>query len=36
MTISLGTGTSTEFFAEEFKTLNLKDKRLNERAKKIF
>jgi hypothetical protein len=36
MAISLGKGTSIEFFTEEFHTLNLKDKRLNERAKKIF
>ncbi len=36
MAISLGTGTSTEFFSEEFGGLNLKDKRLNARAKKIF
>ncbi len=36
MAISLGVGTSTAFFAEEFAALNLKDKRLNERAKKIF
>jgi hypothetical protein len=36
MTISLGMGTSVEFFSEEFCALNLKDKRLNARAKKIF
>lgn len=36
MTISLGMGTSVEFFSEEFCALNLRDKRLNERAKKIF
>ena len=36
MTISLGSGTSVEFFSEEFNALHLKDKRLNERAKKIF
>lgn len=36
MTNSLGNGSSVEFFSEEFDTLNLKDKRLNERAKKIF
>ena len=28
MVISLGIGTSIEFFTEEFHTLNLKDKRL--------
>ena len=33
MVISLGIGTSIEFFTEEFHILNLKDKRLNERAK---
>ncbi len=36
MTISLETGTSVEFFSEEFSTLNLKDKRLNAREKKSF
>ena len=36
MALSLGSGTSVEFFSEEFDTLNLKDKRLNERAKSIF
>lgn len=36
MTIALGSGTSVEFFSEEFNALNLKDKRLNERAKKVF
>jgi len=36
MTISLGMGTSIEFFTDEFDTLNLKDKRLNKRAKNIF
>jgi len=36
MTISLGMGTSIEFFTEEFEALDLKDKRLNERAKQIF
>lgn len=36
MAISLGMGTSVEFFSEEFCAIDLKDKRLNERAKKIF
>ena len=36
MTISLGMGTSAEFFAKEFSSLNVKDKRLNRRAEKIF
>lgn len=36
MTISLGMGTSAEFFTEEFSSLNLQDKRLNRRAEKIF
>ena len=36
MTVSLGMGTSIAFFEEEFDTLDLKDKRLKERAKKIF
>jgi hypothetical protein len=36
MNISLGSGTSEEFFREEYRELDLKDKRLNERAKKIF
>jgi hypothetical protein len=36
MTISLGKGTAVEFFSEEFDALNLQDKRLNARAKKIF
>lgn len=36
MAIPLGSGTSVEFFSEEFNALNLKDKRLNERAKKVF
>jgi hypothetical protein len=36
MGTSLGSGTSVEFFAEEFSALNLQDKRLNERAKNIF
>lgn len=35
MAISLGMGTTEEFFEEEFKGLDLKDKRLNTRAKKI-
>jgi hypothetical protein len=34
--LSLGEGTSIEFFTEEMKTLSLRDKRLNQRAKKIF
>lgn len=33
--LSLGEGTSIEFFSEEMSSLHLKDKRLNERAKKI-
>lgn len=36
MALSLGSGTSEEFFGEEFASLNLKDKRLNERAQSIF
>lgn len=36
MALSLGSGTSEEFFKEEFAPLNLKDKRLNDRAKRIF
>jgi hypothetical protein len=36
MAMTLGTGTATEFFSEEFKGLDLKDHRLTERAKKIF
>jgi hypothetical protein len=35
MAMTLGMGTSEEFFEEEFKELELKDKRLNKRAKKI-
>lgn len=35
MVISLGNGTCEEFFAQELKKLDLKDKRLNVRAKKI-
>lgn len=35
MAIPLGSGTTVEFFSEEFNALHLKDKRLNERAKKI-
>lgn len=34
--MSLGKGTTKEFFASEFSDLNLKDKRLNERMQKIF
>jgi hypothetical protein len=36
MALSLGSGTSEEFFRKEFAPLNLKDKRLNERARRIF
>ena len=36
MALSLGSGTSVEFFGKELERLDLKDKRLNERAKKIF
>lgn len=36
MAQSLGSGTSVAFFSEELKCLDLKDKRLNERAKKIY
>ena len=36
MNNSIGAGTSEEFFRKEFGELDLKDKRLNERAKKIF
>lgn len=35
MVYSLGSGTTNEFIAEEFKSLDLKDKRLNQRAKGI-
>ena len=35
MTYSLGTGTTAEFIAAEFASLDLKDKRLNQRAKNI-
>jgi hypothetical protein len=35
MVYSLGSGTTSEFIAEEFKSLDLKDKRLNARAKII-
>ena len=33
--LSLGEGTSEEFFSKEMKGLSLKDKRLESRAKKI-
>jgi len=33
---SLGYGTSEEFFSEEFKELNLRDRRLTTRALNIF
>ena len=36
MAHSLGSGTTIEFIAEEFKSLDLRDKRLNERARSIF
>jgi hypothetical protein len=36
MANSLGSGTTSEFIAEEFKSLDLGDKRLNQRAKDIF
>jgi hypothetical protein len=32
---SLGSGTTSEFIAEEFDSLDLKDSRLNQRAKTI-
>ncbi len=35
MTYTLGTGTTAEFVSEEFKDLDLNDKRLNQRAKTI-
>jgi hypothetical protein len=35
MSCSLGSGTTHEFIEEEFNTLSLKDKRLNQRAKGI-
>ena len=35
MSYCLGSGTTSEFIAEEFKDLDLKDKRLNQRAKDI-
>lgn len=35
MTCSLGLGTTSEFIAEEFESLDLKDKRLTQRAKTI-
>jgi hypothetical protein len=35
MVFSLGTGTTAEFVSEEFKDLNLNDKRLDQRAKVI-
>lgn len=35
MSISLGSGTTHEFIGEEFKSLNLGDKRLTQRAKGI-
>jgi Transposase DNA-binding len=35
MSCSLGSGTTDEFIEKEFNTLDLKDKRLNERAKEI-
>lgn len=36
MTHSIGAGTTGEFIAEEFKGLDLNDKRLNARAELIF
>ena len=36
MAHSLGSGTTSEFIAEEFMELDLNDKRLNARAKFIF
>lgn len=33
---ALGVGTTAEFFAEEYKKLDLNDERLNKRAQKIF
>lgn len=33
--MNLGTGTTEEFISKEFALLDLKDKRLNNRAKKI-
>ena len=33
---SIGYGTTEEFFTSEFNTLNLKDKRLDKRALRIF
>lgn len=35
MVHSLGSGTTSEFIAEEFKNLDLKDQRLNRRAQVI-
>jgi Transposase DNA-binding len=35
MSISLGSGTTSEFIEKEFEHLDLKDKRLNQRAKTI-
>lgn len=35
MSGSLGSGTTSEFIAKEFENLDLKDKRLNRRAKTI-
>jgi hypothetical protein len=35
MVYSLGSGTTSEFIAEEFKSLDLKNKRFNARAKII-
>lgn len=36
MAHSLGSGTTSDFIANEFESLNLRDKRLNQRAKDIF
>lgn len=35
MSVSLGSGTTSEFIEQEFESLDLKDKRLNQRAKTI-
>ena len=35
MSVSLGSGTTSEFIEKEFESLDLKDKRLNQRAKTI-
>ncbi len=35
MELSLGSSTTQEFITEEFKTLDLKDTRLNQRAKNL-